>query len=258
MKSLLKALDTIDAVAEAGSVGIRELSSLTGFPPSTIHRIVTSLVEKNYFQQDPVTKRYSLSFRFLELGTRYQQQTHLTTIALPHLEQLMGATRESVNLAVRDGDNMVYLDIVQSNYSMLQLFTRPGVRVPLYATGVGKLFLSQMQDDELDTYLQRSKPIAYTSHTLVKRDRLLTDLQKIRSRGYSVDNQEMEEGVRCVAALIFDHQGKPTAAVSVSGAAMRVTPDRIERFGSLVKDCAISISSQLGFNPAKSSQILSN
>ena len=256
MKSLLKAIATIDAVAEAGSIGIRELSSITGFPPSTIHRIVSTLVEKNYFQQDPVTRRYSLSFRFLELGTRYQQQTHLTAIALPHLEQLMSATREGVNLAVRDGDSMVYLDIVQSNYAMLQLFTRPGVRVPLYATGVGKLFLSQMPDAELDAYLQRSKPTAYTAHTLVKKDNLILDLQKIRSRGYAVDNQEMEEGVRCVAALVFDHLGKPAASVSVSGAAMRVTPDRIEQFGSLVKAYATAISSQLGSNPSKSSQML--
>jgi len=256
MKSLLKAIDTIDAVAEAGNVGIRELSSITGFPPSTIHRIVTTLVERNYFQQNPVTRRYSLSYRFLELGSRYQQQTHLTTIALPHLEQLMATARESVNLAVRDGDTMVYLDIVQSNYSMLQLFTKPGARVPLYATGVGKLFLSQMQDSELDAYLQRSKPTPYTPHTLVEKAKLVNDLQKTRSRGYSVDNQEMEEGVRCVAALIFDHQSKPAASVSITGAAMRITPDRIEQFGTLAKACAAAISSQLGFNPANYSQML--
>ena len=256
MKSLLKAIDTIDAVAEAGNVGIRELSSITGFPPSTIHRIVTTLVERNYFQQDPVTRRYSLSYRFLELGSRFQQQTHLTTIALPHLEQLMATARESVNLAVRDGDSMVYLDIVKSSYSMLQLFTQPGARVPLYATGVGKLFLSQMQDSELDAYLQRSKPTPYTPHTLVEKAKLVNDLQKIRSRGYSVDNQEMEEGVRCVAALIFDHQGKPAASVSITGAAMRITPNRIEQFGTLAKACAAAISSKLGFNPANYSQML--
>ena len=112
MKSLLKAIDTIEAVAEAGSAGIRKLSSMTGFPPSTIHRIAATLVKKNYFQQDPVTKRYSLSFRFLELGSRVQQQTHLTSIARPHLEQLMSETRESINLAVRDGDSAIYLDSV--------------------------------------------------------------------------------------------------------------------------------------------------
>ena len=252
MKSLLKAIDTIDAVAEAGSVGIRELSSITGFPPSTIHRIVTALVEKNYFQQDPVTRRYSLSFRFLELGARFQQQTHLTAIALPHLEGLMAATRESVNLAVPDGDSMVYLDIVQSHYTMLQLFTRPGARVPLYATGVGKLFLSLMEDSELDAYLQRTQPTAITPHTLITRKDLLKDLKIIRQQGYAVDNQEMEEGVRCVAALIYDHLGKPTAAVSVTGTATRVKSDRIKHYGNLVNACAAAISAQLGFKPANS------
>ncbi|MCP4626285.1 MAG: hypothetical protein GY850_22670 [bacterium] len=82
----------------------------------------------DYFQQEPVTKWYSLSFRFLELGSRVRQQTHLTSIARPHLERLMAETRESINLAVRDDDSAVYLDIVQSSYSMLQLFTRHGCR----------------------------------------------------------------------------------------------------------------------------------
>jgi len=139
---------------------------------------------------------------------------------------------------------------------MLQLFTQPGARVPLYATGVGKLFLSQMQDSELDAYLQRSKPSPYTPHTLVQKAKLVNDLQKIRSRGYSVDNQEMEEGVRCVTALIFDHQGKPAASVSITGAAMRITPDRVEKFGTLAKSRAAAISSKLGFNPANYSQML--
>ena len=250
MKSLVKAIDTINAVAEAGSAGIRELSNITGYPPSTIHRIAATLAERHYFQQDPVTKQYALSFRFLELGTRVQQKIHLTSIARPHIERLMDETRESVNLAVRDGDSMVYLDIARSNHSMLQLFTRPGVRVPLYATGVGKLFLSTMQESELDAYLKRSNLTPYTPYTLVERDKIINDLERIRSQGYAVDNEEMEEGVRCVAALIFDHQGKPAASISITGAAMRVTPDRIKLFGNLVNNCAAAISSQLGFSPA--------
>ena len=251
MKSLSKAIDTIDAVAEAGSAGIRELSSLTGFPPSTIHRIVATLVEKHYLQQDPVTKRYSLSFRFLELGSRVQQQTHLTSIARPHLERLMAETRESINLAVRDGDSAVYLDIVQSSYSMLQLFTRPGARVPLYATGVGKLFLSRLSASELSNYLKRADLKSFTRHTLTGKDKIIAELNRTRARGFAVDNEEMEEGVRCVAALIFDHQGQPAASVSITGAAMRVTPDRVERFGELIKACALTISRELGFNSTK-------
>ena len=250
MKSLSKAIDTINAVAEAGSAGIRELSSIIGYPPSTIHRIAATLVERHYFQQDPVTKQYALAFRFLELGTRVQQKIHLTSIARPHIERLMEETRESVNLAVRDGDSMVYLDNARSNHSILQLFTKPGARVPLYATGVGKLFLSTMQASELDAYLERSDITPFTPYTLVEKDKIVNDLERIRSQGYSVDNEEMEEGVRCVAALFFDHQGKPAAAVSITGAAMRVTPDRIKRFGNLVNSCAAAISGQLGFNHA--------
>jgi DNA-binding IclR family transcriptional regulator len=248
MKSLIKAIDTIDAVSEAGSVGIRELSTITGLPPSTTHRIVATLVRKHYLQQDPVTKRYSLSFRFLELGSKVQQQTHLTTIARPHLQRLMAETKESVNLAVRDGDSAVYLDIVQSNYSMLQLFTRPGARVPLYATGVGKLFLSRMNAAELKAYLQRVALTPFTRYTLNKRDKLIDDLKLIRNRNFAVDNEEIENGVRCVAGLIFDHKRQPAASVSITGAAMRVTPERVEHFGELVKSCALTISREIGFN----------
>jgi len=185
----------------------------------------------------------------LELGTKVQQQFHLTSIARPYLERLMAETRESVNLAVQDGDNMVYLDQVQSNFSMLRLFTRPGARVPLYTTGVGKMFLSQMNESDFDEYLQRTRPIRYTPSTLVERDKIMEELALIRAQGFSVDNEDMEEGVRCVAALIFDHNGQPTAAVSISGAAIRITPDRIDSLGELIKTCASAISNELGFNP---------
>ena len=250
MKSLIKAIETINAVADSGGAGIRELSKITGYPPSTIHRIAATLVERHYFQQDPVTKQYTLSFRFLELGTQVQQKIHLTSIARPYIERLMDETRESVNLAVRDADSMVYLDIARSNHSILQLFTRPGARVPLYATGVGKLFLSKMENAELHAYLERSEITPFTPYTLVEKDKIIKNLEHIRNQGYSVDNEEMEEGVCCVAALVYDHQGQPAAAISITGAAMRVTGDRIKSFGKLVSACAAAISRQLGFNPA--------
>jgi DNA-binding IclR family transcriptional regulator len=131
---------------------------------------------------------------------------------------------------------------------MLQLFTRPGARVPLYATGVGKLFLSRMSATDLEAYLQRVDLRPFTRHTLTGRDEIIEELNRIRTRGIAVDNEEMEEGVRCVAALIFDHQGQPAASVSITGAAMRVTPDRVEHFGDLIKSCALTISHELGFN----------
>jgi DNA-binding IclR family transcriptional regulator len=248
MKSLLKAIDTIDAVARAGSVGIRELSSMTGFPPSTIHRIVAALMAKQYLRQDPFTRRYSLSFRFLELGSQVQQQSNLVTIARPHLERLMAEAKESVNLAVQDADSVVYLDCVQSNYSMLQLFTKPGARVPLYATAVGKMFLSRMSESELNAYLERTQLTLNTPYTRIERSNIIEDLKQVRLQGYSVDDEEMEEGVRCVAALIYDYNGQPAAAISISGAAMRVTPARVSYYGELTSNCALAISRELGFH----------
>jgi DNA-binding IclR family transcriptional regulator len=247
MKSLHKALDIIDAVSELGSAGIREISSKTAFPPATTHRIAATLVKRRFFNQDPVTKNYSLSLRFLELGTRVQQQFDLTSIARPHLQKLMSETGESANLAIVDGDSVVYLDQVQSNTSMLKIFTRLGTRVPLYSTGVGKMLLSRWRKPELEAYLERTELIPFTPHTLVSRSQILKELDRISDQGFAVDNEEMEAGVRCVAASVFDHRQRVIAAISISGAAMRITPDRIDHFGEKVKQCALDISHHLGF-----------
>jgi IclR family KDG regulon transcriptional repressor len=247
MKSLHKVLNIIEAVADSGSIGIRDLSAFTGFPPATIHRITSTLVERNYLKQDPVTKKLSLSIQFLELGTKVQDHFNLTAIARPHLERLMGETKESVNLAVQDGDHVAYLDHVRSDYSMLQLFTKPGARVPLYCTGVGKMFMSQWTISQVKEYLRRTPLIPHTPRTIVDRSRFLEELSGIRLRGYAVDNEEMEDGVRCVAALIVDHLGKPAGAISISGAAMRVTPGRIKAFVKSLKACSGAVSKEMGF-----------
>jgi DNA-binding IclR family transcriptional regulator len=247
MKSLHKVLDIIEAVAKSGSAGIRELSAGTGFPPPTVHRITSTLVERRYFRQDPLTKRLSLSIQFLELGTRVQQQFNLTAIARPHLEKLMAETKEGVNLAVQDGDSVGYLDHVRSDHSMLQLFTKPGTQAPLYCTGVGKIFLSRWTLSEVEDYLKRTPLILHTSHTIVDKLKLLDELEHIRGQGYAVDNEEMEEGVRCVAAVVVDHKEEPAGAISISGAAMRIAPGKIKLFAKSLKACSQAISKELGF-----------
>jgi len=249
MKSLHKTLDIIEAVAERGAVGIRELSSITGFPPTTIHRITSTLVKRQYLDQNPITKTYALSLRFLELGTRVEEQFDISAIAGPYLQRLRNETEESANLAILDGDEVVYVQQANSEKSMLKIFTRLGARVPVYATGVGKMFMSRWKKSELDSYLQRVDRRAYTPNTLVSRASILTELARISSTGFAVDNEEMEIGVRCVAALVFDYTGKAVAAVSISGAALRITPARIEYFGEKVKQCAEAISAKLGNKP---------
>lgn len=250
MKSLHKVLDILEAIAESGNLGIRELSAHTGFPPPTIHRITSTLTERHYLKQDPVTKKLSLSVQFLELGTRVQQQFNLTAISRPHLEKLMAEVKESVNLAVPDGDHVAYLDHVRSHHSMLQLFTKPGARVPLYCTGVGKMLMSGWTPREVEAYIERTPLVPHTTHTIVDPAGLAAELKKIRAFKYAVDHEEMEQGVRCVAALVRDHRGAPVAAVSISGAAMRITPEKIKTFLKPLKSCSLAISKELGFRGA--------
>ncbi len=247
MKSLQKTLDIIETIAENGQSGIKGISGKTGFPPATIHRIVSSLVKRHYLRQDPITKTYSLSFRFLELGTTVQEQFDLPAISRPHLQRLMVETDESANLAILDGDEMVYLEQVRNDKSILKTFTRLGARAPLYSTGVGKIFMSLWSATELDAYLMRTHIESFTPDTLVNRDDIRKEMTGIAKKGFSLDNEEMETGVRCVATLVFDHNQNPVAAISISGAAVRITPEKIDFLVEKVKQCALNISFELGY-----------
>lgn len=246
MKSLRKALDIIEIIAQAGSMGVRELAARTGFPPATAHRILATLLERNYLSQNPSNKSYALSTRFLEFADSAQQQIDLVPISHPHLEKLCAQTHENANLCVREGLMVVYIDHVYSREHMLQTFTRLGARVPLYATGVGKLFLSHMQASEIEVYLSETELKRFTHHTITDKKRLLEELAQIRSAGYALDNQEMELGVRCVAAPVFRHKGVLAAAISVSGAQQWISMKRIAPLSKQVMACAARISADLG------------
>jgi DNA-binding IclR family transcriptional regulator len=249
MKSLHKALDIIETISQLGSVGVREISTIKGFPPATSHRILATLTKRGYLEQDPTTKNYSLSIRFLELGTRVRDQSDLYSIARPHLQKLMSETGETANLVIRDGDSVVYVDQVQSDKSRLAIFTQLGARAPLYSTGVGKMILSQWSEEELEAYFRRTDFVPFTKNTILNQSDLTQELDRICIQGFSEDNEETEEGVRCVAALIYDHRQQVVGAVSISGVAMRITTDRVKEFGERVKQCAHDISRDLGFQP---------
>lgn len=247
MKSLHKVLDIIDAVAEHGPMGIREISQRTGFPPATTHRMVSALVKRRYLVQNSATRAYALALRFLELGSIVQSRFNLTSIARPHLEHLVEATHESGSIIVRDGDEAVYLDHVRDAH-MLQLFTRLGARVPLYSTGGGKAMLSRMTDPEIAGYLERVSLQRITTKTITDRKAFLKSLKTIRERGYAIDDEEMEVGVRCVAAPVFNHRQQAVAAISVTGAAVRIVPEQIDYYGQIVKNSAAVLSRNLGYS----------
>jgi len=250
MKSLHKVLDIIDFIALSGRAGIREISEKTGFPPPTAHRLVSTLVGRHYLEKDPATKGYSLSLKFLELGSLVQHGFDLVRIARPHLELMVAETKESASLVVRDGDEAVYLDHVQDQH-MLQLFTRVGARVPLYSTGGGKVLLAGMADAEIASYLKRCTRTRHTARTLTDAGALMKTLAQVRQKGFAVDDEEMETGIRCVAVPVYRHDGSVAASLSVTGATVRIPRERIEELARIAHYRALCISRALGFNPEK-------
>jgi IclR family acetate operon transcriptional repressor len=247
LKSLHKALDLIEAISKESKIGVRELAAKTGYPPATVHRIIATLTERGYLQRDPNDREYALSTRFLGFADSVQQQFNVVAVVRPHLERLSAATGENANLCVRDGNDVVYIDHIHSQTHILQTFTRLGARAPLYATGVGKAYLSRMSRVELDNYLKEVGLSPFTDRTITDRDRLEAELAHIRESGYAVDDEEKETGVRCIAAPVFDQNGVIVAAISVSGAVQWISTDRIQSLADTVIRQAERISADLGY-----------
>jgi DNA-binding IclR family transcriptional regulator len=251
LKSLKKALDIIDMIAESGTSGVRDLSALTGYPSTTVHRIITTLTKHGYLRQNPESKGYSLSTRFLEFADCVQQQFDLVAIAKPYLERVERDTGESVNLGMMDNFMLVYLDHIHSRNHSLQAFTRLGARVPLYSTGMGKVFLSFVDPEKLDAFFKSVKMERYTEKTITDKKSLLKELARIREQGFAIDDEEKERGVRCVAAPVFDRKGIIVAAVSISGAVQWISQEKIEPLSRRIILCASEISAELGRRPVK-------
>jgi len=218
VQSLERAFDLLERMADTGGeVGLSELSTSSGLPLPTIHRLMRTLVDCGYVRQQP-NRRYALGPRLIRLGESASRL--LGTWARPFLAELVEATGETANMALLDGDEVVYVAQVPSRHSV-RMFTEVGRRVLPHSTGVGKALLAHLPPAEVRALLARTGMPAATEKTITDPDAFLAELDRIRSLGYSIDDNEQEIGVRCLAVSVPD---SPTAAaISISGPAGRVT-----------------------------------
>ncbi|MCC3767337.1 IclR family transcriptional regulator [Streptomyces sp. UNOC14_S4] len=240
VQSLERAFDLLERMADAGGeVGLSELSTSSGLPLPTIHRLMRTLVACGYVRQQP-NRRYSLGPRLIRLGESASRL--LGTWARPHLARLVEETGETANMALLDGDEVVYVAQVPSRHSV-RMFTEVGRRVLPHTTGVGKALLAQGPDEEVRTLLARTGMPAATEKTITSPDAFLEELARVRESGYAVDDNEQEIGVRCLAVPVPD---SPTcAAISISGPAGRVTDEATERIVPLLQEVAAELSAAL-------------
>jgi IclR family acetate operon transcriptional repressor len=224
VQSIDRAIDLLEMLADAGgALGLSELAASSGLPLPTVHRLMRTLVNRGYVRQE-TSRRYALGSRLIRLGETSSRM--LGPWLRPYLAQLVQLTGETANLAMLDGDEVVYVAQVPSPHSM-RMFTEPGRRVRPHGTAVGKALLAQLPPGEARALLERGGMPALTPATITDPDLLLAHLAVIRRQGYAADEGEQEIGVRCFAVAV---PSVPSAlAISTSGPQARMTDDAAAR-----------------------------
>jgi len=249
VQSVARALDLLELVASGGDeIALTQLARQAGLQPPTAHRLVQTLVEKEWVVQNPRTSRYRLSHKLLSLVGDIEARTaRLRAISRPHLESIRDASDESTNLVVLDGLAAVYVDQVPSSQP-IRMFTEIGGRVPAYASGAGKAMLAHQAPGVTRALLTGADLRPLTSHTITDSDALEDELAVSRDRGYAFDNEEYQAGVLCVAAAILAEDATAVGAISVSGPAARMRALDPDALGGRLADHARAISRELGYS----------
>ncbi|MGY6269996.1 IclR family transcriptional regulator [Achromobacter denitrificans] len=243
-----RAMRLLDALAaQPDPVTLKELSATTGLHASTAHRILNDLVVGRYVERVD-NGLYQLGMRLLELGSLVKGRLNVREAAISAMRSLHKLTGQTINLSVQQGDEIVYIDRAWSERSGMQVVRAIGGRAPLHLTSTGKLFLSTGDSRQVRAYALRTGLAGHTRNSLTDLDRLERELALVRRHGYARDNEELELGVRCIAAGIFDDTGKLVAGLSISAPAERLQDEWIK---ALV-DTAASISEALGYEPSVS------
>jgi len=250
VKALVKALRILECLAEDDqpSYTLTELSRRLHLHVSTVHRLMVNLVRQGFVELDPASGGYQLGFQVLRMGLRVLDRLDYRRVAHPLLRELNQKTQETVHLAILQGDQAISIEKFGSPQPVA-LDARLGGQMPLHCTGVGKVLLAY-QSEEMLTKLAKSPGLQrLTPRTVTTLPQLKKELERIRERGYAVDNEEAVDGLRCVAAPLFDHTGRAVAAFSVAGPATRLTQERILEIALLVCETSREISCRLGFRP---------
>lgn len=223
-------------------VSLKEISERTGLHPSTAHRILNDLAIGRFVDR-PQAGSYRLGMRLLELGNLVKARLDVRDAALGPMRELHKLTHQPVNLSMRQGDEIVYIERTYSERSGMQVVRAVGGRAPLHLTSVGKLFLAHEDPARVRAYATRTGLTGHTRNSITDVQRLERELAAVRAQGCARDDEELELGVRCMAAGIFDDQGKLLAGLSVSAPADRLEESWMEK----VKGTAAQISAALGY-----------
>lgn len=238
---------------EKPELRLKEIAEELDLNKSTVHGLLNTLKQYGFLLQNEETQKYRLGWAVIELSSRLLGSLDLRNVAGPFIRELCAETGETIHLVVLEGTDVVYIDKQESNQS-IRLFTSIGTRYPAYATGVGKAMLAYVAPEALANHLPAVLE-QLTATTITDKEAMNQYLEKVRHLGYAIDDEENLAGLSCVAAPIFDHTHKVTAAISVAGPSNRITKDRMPQLAEAVIGAARNISAQLGCRNYRGSSI---
>ena len=246
--SIDRVFQVLAIVCEASApLRFSDIVAQSGLPKSTVNRLLAALVANDMARVDASGRRYVAGYGLLQLAKRTWDELDIRAAASDELESLLADVQETLHLAVVEGHELVYVDKRESPQT-IRLFSAVGKRGPLYCTGVGKAILAFMAPAERDPVVADIVFARHTPNTLADADALDAELAAVRARGCAFDMEEHEEGIRCVAAPIFNFRGQPVAGISVTSAASRMPRARMdEQLRPRTIDAARRISCALGW-----------
>lgn len=246
VQSVDRALAIIETLAEDDEgYRLSDLAIRTGLSTSTVHRLLTTLEHRRFVQFDRDQSKWHVGARAFMVGATFARHRNFTAQAIPYLRKLRDLTRETANLAVVDDEFIIVLTRMESREIMRSL-TKVGGRVSMVASGVGKAVLAAYSDEDVSAIIRHHGMPRLTEKSIVRPGDLFKELQTIRRCGYAVDDEEAQIGLRCVAAVVYDHHAEPLAAISVSGMTSRVTDERLPGIGRIVREVAAELTAALG------------
>src|SRR5579872_6132292 len=240
VQALDRAFAVLDLLGESEvPLGLAQVASSLQLHKSTAHRFLMVL-EKHRMVERTTNGKFRLGLRLFDFGNRAIEQYDLRERAQPHLRRLVAETEETAHLCILEQARVIYIDKIEPARSV-RMITRIGSSNPIHCTSVGKAMLAFLPEDRINDIIRRTRFEKFTHRT---------EIEKTRRRGYAVDDEELEEGLRCIAVPLLDAQRQPVAAVSVSGPSFRVTAQKLPSIANHLLQCVRGISTDMGFTAA--------
>ena len=246
VRSLTRALTLLRHLAESGDgMSLTELSESASLPPSTTHRLLTTLESERFVRPDPHGGLWRIGVAAFFVGTAFARSRDKLSLARPYLRRLMETTGETANLFVESDNEAICIGQIESRHAM-RAITGVGGRVLLHSSGTGKVLLAHMEPSRRQRMIATMALPRETQRTIIDRAQLEAELNEVIQLGYAVDDEEHALGLRCVAAPLFDELGRAVAAVSISGPSARITIERLPVLGRMVAQAALEATRDYG------------